>query len=246
VSLPEIVSREEWTAARRRLLEREKEHTRAGDALAAERRRLPMVRVHEDYVFDSPAGEHSLLDLFDGRAQLVIYHAMWLDDRDRLCPGCTGFLDQVAGLDYLGERDTTFAAVTRVAVDKLEAWKSSRGWEFPWYSVARSRFNYDYHASFDDTVAPFEYNYRTQEEIEALGMPVSEWEQPYDLHALSVFLADGGQVFHTYSAYARGADRLLPESTFLDLTPLGRQEEWEEPKGRAAALKSSNPADTLN
>jgi predicted dithiol-disulfide oxidoreductase (DUF899 family) len=236
MSLPEIVSREEWVTARRDLLDKEKRFTRERDALNAERRRLPMAEVEKPYVFDGPDGSARLLDLFEGRSQLIVYHFMWLYDEDRACPSCSAFVDQIGHLAHLNARDTTFAAISRGPLAKIEAFKERMGWTFPWYSSAASDFNFDFHVTFDESVAPFEYNFRTKSEIEATGIPVGEWEQPFDLHGLSVFLRDGERVFHTYSTYARGTDGLGFVSTFLDLTPLGRQEEWEEPKGRASAF----------
>jgi len=236
MSLPEIVSREEWVTARRELLDKEKRFTRERDALNAERRRLPMAEVEKPYVFDGPDGSARLLDLFEGRSQLIVYHFMWLYDEDRACPSCSAFVDQIGHLAHLNARDTTFAAISRGRLAKIEGFKERMGWTFPWYSSAGSDFNFDFHVTFDESVAPFEYNFRTKSEIEATGIPVGEWEQPFDLHGLSVFLRDGERVFHTYSTYARGTDGLGFVSTFLDLTPLGRQEEWEEPKGRASAF----------
>jgi predicted dithiol-disulfide oxidoreductase (DUF899 family) len=236
LSLPQVVSRDEWLAARKELLAKEKEATRARDALNAERRRLPMVEVDKDYVFESSAGQATLLDLFEGRHQLVVYHFMWLYDRDIACPSCSAFVDQIGHLAHLRARDTSFAAVSRGPVAGIEAFKARMGWSFPWYSSLGSDFNYDFHVTFDESVAPVEYNYLTRAELEQRGLPLDEWEQPFDLHGLSVFLRDGDRAFHTYSAYARGTDNLGFISHFLDLTPLGRQEGWEEPKGRATAL----------
>jgi predicted dithiol-disulfide oxidoreductase (DUF899 family) len=236
-NLPEVVSREEWAAARRELLEKEKRFTKERDALNAERRRLPMVEVEKEYVFHGPGGsEPALADLFEGRSQLLVYHFMWLYDEDVACRSCSGFADQIGHLAHLNARDTTFACVSNAPIERIEAFKARLGWTFPWYSSLGSDFNYDFHVTFDESRVPFEYNYRSKEEIEALGFPVSEWEQPFDLHGLSVFLRDGERVFHTYSAYARGTDGLGFTTALLDLTPLGRQEEWEEPKGRATAL----------
>ena len=235
-NLPDIVSREQWVAARKELLEKEKRFTRERDALGAERRRLPMVEVDKDYVFRSGDRELGLAELFEGRSQLLVYHFMWLYDKDIACPSCSGFADQIGHLSHLNVRDTTFACVSNAAGDKIEAFKDRMGWDFPWYSSLGSDFNYDFHVTFDESRLPFEYNYRSKGEIEALGFPVGEWEQPFDLHGLSVFLRDGDRVFHTYSTYARGTDHLGFTSNFLDLTALGRQEEWEEPKGRATAF----------
>jgi predicted dithiol-disulfide oxidoreductase (DUF899 family) len=235
MSLPPIASRDEWLAARRELLAREKDMTRARDALNAERRRLPMVEIDKDYAFDGPAGRVGLPDLFEGRRQLVVYHLMWLYDRDIACPSCSAFVDQVGHLAHLNARDTTFAAVSRASLERIEAFRERMGWTFPWYSSLGSDFNFDFHVTFDESVAPVEYNYLDRDELERRGAPIGDWEQPFDLHGMSAFLRDGDRVFHTYSTYARGADNLGFVSNFLDLTALGRQEEWEEPKGRATA-----------
>ena len=236
-NLPEVVSREQWLAARKELLEKEKRFTRERDALNAERRRLPMVEVEKPYVFHGPGGsELALADLFEGRSQLLVYHFMWLYDKDIGCPSCSGFADQIGHLSHLNVRDTTFACVSNAAIDKIEAFKARMGWTFPWYSSLGSDFNYDFHVTFDESKVPFEYNFADRETLEAKGLPVGEWEQPFDLHGLSVFLRVGDDVFHTYSAYARGTDNLAYVGPFLDLTALGRREPWEEPKGRATAL----------
>jgi predicted dithiol-disulfide oxidoreductase (DUF899 family) len=234
--LPVIVSRAEWLQARRQLLEEEKRFTRQRDELSAHRRKLPMVAVEEDYVFENDRGPVSLVQLFAGRHQLVVYHAMWLYDEDRPCPSCSAFLDQIGHLAHLHVRDTSFVAVSRGSIERMRAFRERLGWRFPWVSSLGSSFNYDYHVTFDESVAPIEYNYRSRVDLEALGVPIGEWEQPFDLHGLSVFLHDGTRVFHTYSTYARGVDNLGFISDFLDLTPLGRQEEWEQPAGRATAF----------
>lgn len=236
MSLPEIVSREEWLRARGELLVAEKRFTRERDRLAALRRELPMVAVKEEYTFEDDAGPVSLAELFHGRHQLVIYHAMWLYDGDRPCPSCSSFLDQIGHLAHLHERDTSFAAVSRGSIERMREFRDRLGWRFPWVSSRGSSFNYDYHVTFDESVAPIEYNYRSRADLEHGGLPIGEWDQPFDLHGLSVFLSDNEQVFHTYSSYARGVDNLGFVSNFLDLTPLGRQEEWEQPVGRATSF----------
>jgi predicted dithiol-disulfide oxidoreductase (DUF899 family) len=224
MTLPQIVSQEQWLAARKGLLAKEKRLTRERDALNAERRRLPMVEIEKQYVFEGPRGNATLRDLFEARAQLIVYHVMWLCDTDLACPSCSAFVDQIGHLSHLHVRDTTFAAISRAPFAKIEAFRARMGWSFPWYSSAGSEFNYDFHVTFDDHVRPFEYNYLSRAEIEARGAPVGSWEQPFDLHGLSVFLRDGDRVFHTYSTYARGVDNLGFIGNFLDLTPLGRQE----------------------
>lgn len=237
MQLPEIVSREDWLAARTALLAREKELTRTIDAMNAQRRRLPMVRVDEDYTFEGPDGTRSLLDLFDGRLQLVVYHFMFQPGWDAGCQSCSSFADEVGHLAHLNARATTFAAVSRAPYAQIAPFRQRMGWSFPWYSSAGSRFNYDFHVTFDESIRPVEYNYRTSAEWAALDRPMQDRSaEPYDLHGLSCFLRDGDTVFHTYSTYGRGTDAIGFTTNILDLTALGRQEEWEEPKGRLTGL----------
>ena len=230
MSLPDVVSREEWVAARKALLAKEKELTRRRDALNAERRRLPMVLIEKDYVFTGPDGEARLRDLFEGRRQLIIGHFMFDPDWEDGCPSCSAGADEVSDglLRHLHVRDTTLAYVSRAPLEKLEAYKARKGWTFPWYSSYGSDFNYDFHVTLDPSVAPVEYNYR----------PIDlEGEMP----GSSYFLRDGDRVYHTYSTYARGAEQTGGSYYFLDLTALGRQEEWEEPKGRADLARGAQP-----
>jgi predicted dithiol-disulfide oxidoreductase (DUF899 family) len=247
INYPEIVSREEWRKARVRLLDMEKEATRRRDALNAERRRLPMVEIEKNYVFEGPEGEASLQGLFQGHTQLIVYHFMWLWDnglpRDEGCPSCTSGADEVSDglLEHLHARDTSLVYISRGPLDRIEAYKARKGWTFPFYSSFGSDFNYDFHVSFDESVAPFEYNYRTMEEIRQAGMPVNEWEQPFDLHGHSCFIRDGSRVFHTYSMYARGAETLGGSYYWLDLTALGRQEAWEKPEDRVMSARDASP-----
>ena len=227
MSLPPVVSRDEWLAARLDLLKEEKALTRARDAVSTRRRLLPMVELDKEYVFDridSPGGELRLADAFEGRRQLIIRHAMWLDDRGLACPSCPADLDQIGHLAHLRARDTAFAAVSRGPADQMRAFQARMGWTFPWYSSRRSDFSYDFHASFDESRAPIEYNYLDQARLEAAGAPVGEWDQPFDLHGISVFLRDGDRVFHTYSTYARGLDPMNAAYQLLDLVPKGRDE----------------------
>lgn len=245
MSLPEIATREEWLAARTALLAKEKELTRQRDALNTERRMLPMVEIDKDYVFEGPGGKASLLDLFEGRRQLVVGHFMFDPSWDDGCPSCSAGCDEVAQglLDHLHARDTTLAYVSRAPIAKIEDYKARKGWTFPWYSSHGSDFNYDFHATLDERVAPVQYNYRSAEEHAARGV---EWiadreQQPIEMPGTSYFLRDGDRVFHTYSTYARGAEQTGGSYYFLDLTALGRQEEWEEPKGRANAAHAASP-----
>jgi predicted dithiol-disulfide oxidoreductase (DUF899 family) len=241
MALPEVVSREEWLAARVALLAREKELTRARDALNADRRRLPMVEVEKEYVFDGPHGEATLLDLFEGRRQLLLQHFMFGPEWETGCPSCTAGVDEMApGLvEHLARRETTYAIVSRAPLAKIEAYRTEHGWPYPWYSSYGNDFNYDFHVTLDESVAPVSYNYKDSDELAAAGMT---WllEPGAEAPGFSCFLRDGDRVFHTDSTFARGVDA-IGSYFFLDLTALGRQEEWEEPKGRAAAPRAAVP-----
>jgi len=243
MSLPRIASYDEWRAARVALLEEEKALTRARDALNVKRRQLPMVRVEKDYRFEGPDGPATLLDLFEGRKQLMVGHFMFEPEWEDGCPSCSAGADEVADglLDHLHIRDTTLAYVSRAPIAKIEAYKAKKGWTFPWYSSYGSDFNYDFHVTLDETVAPLEYNYRTRAEYEQLGNDFFDAEQPIEMPGLSCFLRVGDRVFHTYSNYARGAEMTGGSPYQLDLTALGRQEEWEEPKGRSDAVRTVWP-----
>jgi len=208
MKLPQVVSATEWHAAREKLLAKEKEATRARDALAAERRRLPMVEIDKEYVFEGPGGKARLLDLFDGRRQLIVYHFMFAPGvhgwPSAGCGGCSMFVDQVGHLAHLQARDTSFALVSHAPLAKIEPFKERMGWTIPWFSSAGSDFNLDFGITTD--------------EGETFG--------------LSVFLRDGDSVFRTYFTSGRGVEALGSVWTFLDLTPLGRQEDWEDsPEG---------------
>ena len=211
-----IVSREEWTSARKALLAKEKEFTRARDRLSAERRALPWVKVDKAYVFDTPQGKKTLAELFDGRSQLIVYHFMLGPEWEEGCPSCSFLADHFDGANiHLAQRDVTFIAISRAPLAEIEAFKRRMGWHFPWVSSFGNDFNFDYHVSFaeDQVGKDGDYNYE-QQEIVSDEMP-----------GASVFYKDAdGTVFHTYSAYARGLDILLGAYNFLDLTPKGRDE----------------------
>jgi predicted dithiol-disulfide oxidoreductase (DUF899 family) len=244
MTLPQIATREEWTAARKELLAKEKELTRRRDALNAERRRLPMVQITKDYSFEGPEGSRSLLDLFDGRHQLVVRHFMFDPSWEDGCPSCTAAADEVADglIAHLQARDTSFVTVSRAPLARIEDYKARRGWTFPWYSSHASDFNYDFHVTIDDSVAPAEYNYRTPAEHEQAGTGYYlEGDQPIELPSTIFFLRHGDDVFHTNSIYARGGETVGGSYYLLDLTALGRQEDWEEPKGRAASVHQARP-----
>ncbi|WP_345016947.1 DUF899 domain-containing protein [Streptomyces shaanxiensis] len=243
-NLPDVVSREEWLAARKELLAEEKELTRARDRVNAQLRRLPMVRIEKAYTFEGPDGTVSLPDLFEGRPQLVMHHFMWTYDidadggehpRDTGCPSCSSAADVIGGLRQLHARNTTLVAVSRAPYPKLAAYRARMGWTFPWYSSAGSDFNYDFHATVDERVAPVQVFHRTEAELAEAGMPWSERLRG-DWPGVSAFLRVGDEVFHTYSTFGRGIEQFHYGIPYLDLTALGRQEEWEEPKGRAVPL----------
>ena len=170
-NLPEVVSREEWLAARKELLAKEKELTRARDRVNADRRRLPMVRMDKPYAFEGPDGTVSLLDLFEGRPQLVMHHFMFGPDWDQGCPSCSSAADGIGKLRQLHVRNTTLVAVSRAPYAKLAAFRERMGWTFPWYSSYGSDFNYDFHATLDDRVAPVLLHFRTEAELAEAGTP---------------------------------------------------------------------------
>ncbi len=230
MELPRVVSQAEWLAARKELISKEKELTHHRDAVNAARRRLPMVRIEKEYVFDSPGGNVRLHDLFEGRCQLIVYHFMFDPTWDEGCPSCSFLVDNIGHLAHLHARKTSLALVSRAPLAKIEPFKRRMGWTVPWYSSFGSDFNYDFHVTLDEAVAPVEYNYRNKAELMRKG---ESYFTQGESHGLSVFLRDGGSIFHTYSTYARGGDLLLGTYNYLDLTPLGRQEDWEDPPGRS-------------
>ncbi len=243
MSLPRIATRDEWLAARKELLAAEKELTRQRDALNAERRNLPMVEVTQDYTFDGPGGTVRLLDMFEGRRQLIVYHFMFDPAWEDGCPSCSAGTDELSPgfFDHLHTRDTSYAMVSRAPLAKLERWKAKKGWDVAWYSSFGTAFNYDFGVTLDESVIPGAYNFRTQAEFESMGTDLFGSEQPFEMPGRSCFLQVDGRVFHTYSQYARGLESTGGSYYFLDLTALGRQEDWEEPKGRSQSARSAIP-----
>ena len=244
MNLPQVVAPDKWHAARIELLAKEKDMTRARDALNMTRRELPMVKVDKDYVFQGPEGEASLLGLFDGRRQLIVRHFMFDPSWDEGCPSCSAGVDEISNglLEHLHTRDTTFVVVSRAPLAKLDKWKARKGWTLPWYSSYGSDFNYDFQVTIDESVAPAVYNYRTKAEHEQAGTGYYfEGDQPIEQPGQSCFLRRGDDVFHTYSNYGRGAEMTGGSYYYLDLTALGRQEDWEEPKGRATNARGATP-----
>jgi predicted dithiol-disulfide oxidoreductase (DUF899 family) len=209
-----IVSRDEWLAARKALLAKEKAFSRTRDQLTAERQSLP--KVDKAYVFDTPAGKKTLAKLFNGKSQLFVYHFMLGPSWDEGCKSCSFLADHFDGaLAHLAARDVAFVAVSRAPLAKIEAFRRRMGWHFPWVSSDGSDFNFDYGVSFKDEAVGAEGNYNyTRQKIESDELP-----------GASVFYKDAdGTVFHTYSTYARGLDLLIGAYNFLDLTPKGRDE----------------------
>jgi len=242
MSLPAVTSRQEWLTARKELLVREKELTRLRDALNTSRRQLPMVRIDKEYVFEGPDGNASLADLFGPSRQLVLQHVMFDPAWENACPSCSAGLDELSAglLRNLRVRDTAFAAVSRAPFAKIAKYKARKGWDFAWYSSFGSDFNYDYHVSINDSVAPVMFNYRGEAELKEAGLA---WilDGPSEQPGVSCFLRDGDTVYHTYSTFGRGTEQLGGAYSILDITALGRQEEWEEPKDRAANARPAIP-----
>jgi predicted dithiol-disulfide oxidoreductase (DUF899 family) len=215
----EVVSREVWLEARRALLAKEKEATHLRDRINAERLALPWVKVDKDYVFDTPAGKKKLADLFDGRSQLIVYHFMLGPDWEAGCPGCSFLADHLDGaLPHLNNHDVTLVAVSRAPLSKVEAYKNRMGWHFPWVSSFGTAFNYDYHVSF------------TKEDLagETVFYNFSAMDPKHgndELPGLSAFYKNqAGDIFHTYSSYARGPEELIGTLMILDRAPKGRNE----------------------
>jgi predicted dithiol-disulfide oxidoreductase (DUF899 family) len=217
MNLAKVVSEAEWLVARKDLLTREKDLTRLRDEVSRHRRELPWVRIDKEYVFDGPAGREKLVDLFDGRSQLIVYHFMLGFGWEKGCKSCSYLADHFDAANWhLPHRDVTFVVVSRAPLSEIEPFKKRMGWHFKWISSHGNDFNFDYHVSAtEDNQAKGKmyYNYKTQE--------LMSDEMP----GLSVFYKDeNGDVFHTYSTYARGLDILVGAHNFLDLVPKGRDE----------------------
>jgi predicted dithiol-disulfide oxidoreductase (DUF899 family) len=212
-----IVSREEWLTARKALLAKEREMTHALDALRAERRQLPWVKVEKPYVFEGPDGTCTLGDLFGGRSQLAVYHFMLTPGSDHICPGCSFTVDNVdAARMHFEHADLAFTAVSRVPLQRIEAVKQRMGWTFPWVSSQGGDFNFDFGVSF------------TPEQI-AAGQAIYNYgtviRNSPDMFGTSIFVKDdGGAVYHSYSTYHRGTELLMGAFNWLDLAPKGRNE----------------------
>ena len=200
VPSPKVVGQAEWLTQRKALLEEEKELTRHLDRVNAARRRLPMVKIEKTYAFEGSNGKATLLDLFAGRRQLIVYHFMFDPAWEKGCPGCTGLVDELGDLSMLGKRDTSFVLISRAPLAKLAGFRKAKGWDWPWYSSFGSDFNRDFQVTTDKG----------------------------ETHGLSVFFRIDNEVFHTYSTYARGTESLTDSYALLDRTPYGRQEDFED------------------
>ena len=214
-----VVSRQEWLEARRALLATEKEETKLRDKIRADRKNMPWVKVDKTYTFDTPDGKKTLAELFDGRSQLMIYHFMFGPDWEAGCPGCSFLSDHIDGtLAHLNNHDVTYVTVSRAPLDKIQAYKTRMGWKFPWVSSVISDFNFDYHVSF------------TKEELESGKVfynfrEISSDDANDELPGMSAFIRDdAGNIYHTYSDYARGGEEILTTLMILDRAPKGRNE----------------------
>jgi predicted dithiol-disulfide oxidoreductase (DUF899 family) len=213
---PDVVSREDWLEARIALLQREKELTRATDEVTLARKELPMVRIDKEYVFEGPDGKRTLRDLFEDSEQLLVYHAMFDPAWDQACPGCTAGMDETAApglVANLKAKNTAYVRISRAPYDKIAKMAKERGWTFAWYSSHGSDFNYDFGVTLDPARGVPTYNYRESPTKESTELP-----------GFSAFLSEGDDVFHTYSAYARGTEPHGGIDHLLDLTVLGRQD----------------------
>jgi predicted dithiol-disulfide oxidoreductase (DUF899 family) len=215
---PKVVSQSEWDEARKQLLKKEKELTKLRDALAQERRELPWVRVDKNYVFDAPGGKKTLSELFEGRSQLIVYHFMFGPEWKEGCPSCSFLMDHTDGtLVHLAQRDVSFLAVSRAPLPKIEEFKKRMGWHFHWVSSFANDFNRDFHVSFtkeEMAKGKVEYNFSLTE------FPSEE------APGISVFYKDkNGDIFHTYSSFARGTEVGVGTYAYLDLVPKGRDED---------------------
>lgn len=215
---PPIASQDQWLAERKKLLAEEKELTKHYDRVNAARRRLSMVKVEKNYEFEGATGGKTLHDLFEGRRQLIIYHFMFDPAWEKGCSGCTGFVDALGDLSLLNKNDTTLALISRAPFEKLHAYKTEKGWDIPWFSSFGSDFNYDFHVSRSPGDPNAEYNYRA----------IPDEQKWTEAHGLSVFFELDGSTFHTWSGYARGTESDTDAYRLLDLTPYGRQQDFED------------------
>jgi predicted dithiol-disulfide oxidoreductase (DUF899 family) len=215
----EVVSRSAWLAARKQLLATEERVARLLAEAGAQRRALPMVRIDKTYVFEGQEGKVDLFDLFAGRSQLIVYHFMFDPAWNEGCRFCSYLVDNIGNLSHLHARDTELALVSRAPLAKLESFRARMGWTVPWYSSAGSDFNYDFHVTLDEAIAPVEYTFQDKASLERAG---EAWLTTGEQNGVSVFVQRDGTVHHTYSAYVEGAELLNGTDNYLDLTPQGR------------------------
>lgn len=225
IAHPRIATKEDWLAERLKLLDEEKALTKAYDRVNAMRRRLPMVKVEKDYAFTGAQGAASLLNMFDGNRQLIVHHFMFDPAWEKGCPSCTWHRNQFGDLSPLAKLDVSMVTVSRAPIEKLLAYQREKGWTTPWYSSFGTEFNDDYNVTVDPARIPMQYNYKTGEELEAV---TGNLEKSSEWPGFSVFFRVGDEVFHTYSAYGRGVERLMDVLGLLDITPYGRQEDFED------------------
>jgi predicted dithiol-disulfide oxidoreductase (DUF899 family) len=222
MSGPRIVSADEWLAERKDLMAAEEQAASALTKVKERRRQLPAVRVEKEYLFDGPDRKVSLLDIFEGRRQLIVQHIMFDPAWDEACPVCSYQADSVGNLAHLHARNTTYAAVSRAPIGKIEPFRQRMGWPFPYYSSLGSDFNYDFHVTNDEDVTPIEWNFMTKQELIDAGMPY--FARPGEQGGVSVFYRDGDIVLRTYSGALHVSELLSGTDQLLDLTPLGRQD----------------------
>jgi predicted dithiol-disulfide oxidoreductase (DUF899 family) len=219
ITLPPVVSRDEWLAARRNVQTREDEAARTLAELGTARQALPVVQIDKEYVFDGPDGKQTLLELFEGRGQLIVYHFMFDPAWDAGCKFCSYLVDNLGHLSHLHARDTTIALVARAPMAKIADFQARMGWSVPWYSSFDSDFNYDFHVTQDESIAPVEYLFKSKAELLAGGLDrMTAGEQA----GLSSFLRDNGTVYHAYSTYGEGTALLHGIDNYLGFTPQGR------------------------
>jgi predicted dithiol-disulfide oxidoreductase (DUF899 family) len=223
MSIPRIVPADEWLAQRKELLAAEEQADAALASIGERRRAMPAVKIEKEYLFEGLAGKVTLLDMFEGRRQLIVQHFMFDPTWDEGCPVCSYQADSVGNLAHLNARNTTFAAVSRAPIGKIEPFRQRMGWPFPYYSSLGSDFNYDFHVTHDEDVAPIEWNFRTKKELIDMGQPY--FARPGEQGGVSVFYRAGDAVLHTYTGYSSVAGLLCTTDQYLDLTPLGRQDE---------------------
>jgi predicted dithiol-disulfide oxidoreductase (DUF899 family) len=229
IAHPPVATREEWLVQRLKLLDEEKALTKAYDRVNAKRRRLPMVKIEKPYTFVGADGEKRLIDLFQDKRQLIVHHFMFDPTWDSGCRSCTWHANAFGDLSSLGKADTSMVTVSRAPIEKLLAYQREKGWSNRWYSSYGTDFNYDFMVTLDPSRGPVQYNYKTGEE---LSKAIGKIEQSSEFPGFSVFFRIGEDAYHTYSAYGRGVENLMDAYSLLDITPYGRQEDFEDsPEG---------------